>query len=152
LVDRLEERLAVRIQTSWGMTELSPVGTVTPPGAPERNASRSGRPMLGVDLLLTGVDGAPLPEQRGHEGRLRVRGASVIERYYGGDAPAVDAHGWFDTGDLAVIDDDGQVSITGRTKDLIKSGGEWINPCEIEAIVGALPEVALVAVIGRPDV
>ena len=63
--------------------------------------------------------------------------------------PAVDADGWFDTGDLAVIDGDGNVSITGRTKDLIKSGGEWINPGEIEAIVGALPEVALVAVVGR---
>jgi len=105
--------------------------------------------MLGVDLLLTDADGVPLPEQRGHEGRLRVRGASVVERYYGDEAPAVDAQGWFDTGDLAVIDADGHVSITGRTKDLIKSGGEWINPCEIEAIVGALPEVALVAVIGR---
>jgi len=149
LVDRLEERLGVRIQTSWGMTELSPLGTATPPAAPVRRASRSGRPMLGVDLLLTDADGVPLPEQRGHEGRLRVRGASVVERYYGDEAPAVDAQGWFDTGDLAVIDADGHVSITGRTKDLIKSGGEWINPCEIEAIVGALPEVALVAVIGR---
>jgi acyl-CoA synthetase (AMP-forming)/AMP-acid ligase II len=149
LVDRLEERLGVRIQTSWGMTELSPVGTVTPRTAPVRRASRSGRPMIGVDLLLTDVDGVPLPEQRGHEGRLRVRGASVVERYYGDEAPAVDAQGWFDTGDLAVIDADGHVSITGRTKDLIKSGGEWINPSEIEAIVGALPEVALVAVVGR---
>jgi fatty-acyl-CoA synthase len=73
----------------------------------------------------------------------------VIERYFGHDDPAVDANGWFDTGDLAVIDEEGNVSITGRTKDLIKSGGEWINPGEIEAIVGALPEVALVAVVGR---
>ena len=64
---------------------------------------------------------------------------------------AVDADGWFDTGDLAVIDAEGNVSITGRAKDLIKSGGEWINPGEIEAIVGALPEVALVAVVGRAD-
>ena len=86
---------------------------------------------------------------RGQEGRLRVRGASVIERYFGHETRAVDADGWFDTGDLAVIDDDGNVSITGRAKDLIKSGGEWINPGEIEAIVGALPEVALVAVVGR---
>jgi fatty-acyl-CoA synthase len=73
----------------------------------------------------------------------------VIERYFGESDAAVDAAGWFDTGDLAVIDDAGNVSITGRAKDLIKSGGEWINPGEIEAIIGALPEVALVAVVGR---
>jgi fatty-acyl-CoA synthase len=74
----------------------------------------------------------------------------VVQRYFGDDAPAVDADGWFDTGDLAVIDEEGNVSITGRAKDLIKSGGEWINPGEIEAIVGALPEVSQVAVVGRP--
>jgi fatty-acyl-CoA synthase len=73
----------------------------------------------------------------------------VIERYFGHDEPAVDSDGWFETGDLAILDEAGNVSITGRTKDLIKSGGEWINPGEIEAIVGALPEVALVAVVGR---
>jgi fatty-acyl-CoA synthase len=150
LMDRLEQRLGVRVQTSWGMTELSPLGTATPPTASVRRASRAGRPAIGVDLLLTDADGVPLPDQRGHEGRLRVRGASVIARYFGEDEPAVDADGWLDTGDLAVIDGDGHVSITGRAKDLIKSGGEWINPGEIEAIVGALPEVALVAVIGRP--
>jgi acyl-CoA synthetase (AMP-forming)/AMP-acid ligase II len=80
-----------------------------------------------------------------------VRGASVVERYFGNQDTAVDADGWFDTGDLAVIDGEGNVSITGRAKDLIKSGGEWINPGEIESIVGALPEVALVAVVARPD-
>jgi fatty-acyl-CoA synthase len=149
LMDRLEKRLGVSVQTSWGMTELSPLGTSTPATALVRKASQSGRPPLGVDLLLADADGVPLPEQRGHEGRLRVRGASVIERYFGDSDPAVDADGWFDTGDLAIIDVEGNVSITGRTKDLIKSGGEWINPGEIEAIVGALPEVALVAVIGR---
>jgi fatty-acyl-CoA synthase len=149
LMDRLEKRLGVSVQTSWGMTELSPLGTVTPATAPTRRALQSGRPLIGIDLVLTDIHGVPLPEQRGHEGRLRVRGASVIERYFGDDKPAVDADGWFDTGDLAVIDADGNVSITGRTKDLIKSGGEWINPGEIEAIIGALPEVALVAVIGR---
>jgi fatty-acyl-CoA synthase len=149
LVDRLETRLGVRIQTSWGMTELSPVGTVTPPTAPVRSAARSGRAAMGVDLLLTDAEGVPLAQQRGCEGRLRVRGASVIARYFGEARPATDADGWFDTGDLAIIDADGHIRITGRAKDLIKSGGEWINPGEIEAIVGALPEVALVAVIAR---
>lgn len=149
LMDRLEKRLGVSVQTSWGMTELSPLGTTTPANAPARKASQAGRPPMGVDLLLTDADGVPLPEQRGPEGRLRVRGASVIQRYFGDEEPAVDANGWFDTGDLASIDSSGNVSITGRTKDLIKSGGEWINPGEIEAIVGGLPEIALVAVVGR---
>jgi fatty-acyl-CoA synthase len=150
-MDRLEKRFEVSVQTSWGMTELSPLGTVTPALAPVRSACQCGRPPVGVDLQLTDADGVPLIEQRGREGRLRARGASVIERYFGADQPAVDADGWFDTGDLAIIDGDGNVSITGRAKDLIKSGGEWINPGEIEAIVGALPEVALVAVVGRAD-
>lgn len=149
LMDRLEAQLGVTVQTSWGMTELSPLGTVTPPGSADGSASRAGRPPMGVDLLLTDDAGVPLTEQRGHEGRLRVRGASVVERYFGHDESARDANGWFDTGDLAVIDADGSLNITGRAKDLIKSGGEWINPSEIEAIVGALPEVVLAAVVGR---
>ncbi|MDG2533893.1 AMP-binding protein [Sphingomonas sp. HITSZ_GF] len=149
LMDRLEARLGATVQTSWGMTELSPLGTTTPPGAPVRSAAKSGRPPLGVDLLLTDAEGVALPEQRGAEGRLHVRGASVVERYFGHDDLAVDADGWFDTGDLATIDAAGRISITGRAKDLIKSGGEWINPGEIEAIVGELPEIALAAVVGR---
>jgi acyl-CoA synthetase (AMP-forming)/AMP-acid ligase II len=149
LMDRIERRLGVTCQTSWGMTELSPLGTLMPPGEPLRAASLCGRPPVGVDLLLTNAEGSPLPEQRGKEGYLRVRGAAVVERYLGQEQTALDANGWFDTGDLAIIDARGFISITGRAKDLIKSGGEWINPGEIETIIGALPEVALVAVIGR---
>jgi fatty-acyl-CoA synthase len=151
LMDRLEARLGAIVQTSWGMTELSPLGTTTPASAQTRSAAKSGRPAIGIDLLVADAEGRPLAEQRGQEGRLRVRGASVVQRYFGEAQPAVDAAGWFDTGDLAVIDEEGNVSITGRAKDLIKSGGEWINPGEIEAIVGALPEVAQVAVVGRAD-
>jgi 3-(methylthio)propionyl---CoA ligase len=151
LMARIEERLGVSVQTSWGMTELSPSGTVAPPQDPHRSAELSGRPALGVDLLLTDAEGAPLPEQRGPEGHLRVRGAAVVERYFGHEEPATDANGWFPTGDLARIDAAGNLAITGRAKDLIKSGGEWINPAEIEALVGAVPEVALAAVIGRAD-
>ncbi len=149
LMDRLEQRLGAIVQTSWGMTELSPIGTVTPATAVHRRSSQAGRPLMGVELKIGAPDGKPLG--RGQEGRLHVRGASVIERYFGQDTSAVDAEGWFDTGDLATLDATGILSITGRAKDLIKSGGEWINPAEIEAIVGALPEVALVAVVGRAD-
>jgi len=150
LMDRIEQRLGVVVQTSWGMTELSPLGTVSPASAQPRSARVSGRPPVGVDLRLVDYAGMALPDQRSGEGQLQVRGASVIDRYLGHDTPAGDAGGWFDTGDLATIDDDGNLTITGRSKDLIKSGGEWINPGEIEAIVGALPAVGLVAVLGRP--
>ncbi|MCG2600509.1 MAG: AMP-binding protein [Achromobacter sp.] len=149
LMQRLEQRLGATVQTSWGMTELSPTGTVAIPNDPARTARQSGRPAIGVDLLLTDADGVALPEQRGVEGHLRVRGASTIQRYFGDAQQAVDREGWFDTGDLARINEDGNLVITGRAKDLIKSGGEWINPAEIEDIVGALPEVSLAAVIGR---
>jgi 3-(methylthio)propionyl---CoA ligase len=151
LMRRIEERLQVVIQTSWGMTELSPSGTVAPPNASSRSAFASGRPAVGVDLLITDAVGLPLVPQRNVEGHLRVRGAAVIERYFGEQQAATDADGWFPTGDLARIDADGNLLIVGRSKDLIKSGGEWINPVEIEALVGALPGVALAAVIGRAD-
>jgi acyl-CoA synthetase (AMP-forming)/AMP-acid ligase II len=149
LMERIETRLGATVQTSWGMTELSPVGTVSPPGAATRSASTSGRPSVGIDLLLKDAEGVPLPDQRDGEGHLFVRGGSVVQRYFGMDEDATDGAGWFDTGDLARIGPDGDLTITGRAKDLIKSGGEWINPAEIEAIVGEAPEVAQAAVIAR---
>ena len=150
LMERIEQGLGVTVQTSWGMTELSPSGTVAPLSAPSQ-AALSGRPAVGVDLLLTDADGVALPQQRDVEGHLRVRGAAVVERYFGHETSATDADGWFPTGDLARIDAAGNLMITGRAKDLIKSGGEWINPAEIEAVVASLPEVSLAAVIGRAD-
>ena len=80
-----------------------------------------------------------------------MRGASVIDRYFLAEADALDEEGYFDTGDLASIGEDGALTISGRAKDLIKSGGEWINPAEIEDIIGRQAAVAQVAVIGRPD-
>lgn len=150
LMARIEQRLGARVQTSWGMTELSPCGVLAPLFTPAE-AAVSGRPAVGVDLLLTDADGVALPRQRDVEGHLRVRGSAVVARYFGRDEPATDADGWFATGDLARIDEAGNLFITGRAKDLIKSGGEWINPSEIEALIGALPQVSLAAVIGRPD-
>jgi fatty-acyl-CoA synthase len=149
LMERVERCLGITVQTSWGMTEMSPTGTVAPPDDPARAAHLSGRPSIGVDLLLTDAEGVALPRQRGEEGHLRVRGASTIERYFGETRPAVDTDGWFDTGDLARIEPDGNLVVTGRSKDLIKSGGEWINPTEIEEIVGQVPGISLAAVIGR---
>jgi fatty-acyl-CoA synthase len=151
LLRRMEERLGVRVQTSWGMTELSPLGTISSPTAqPDSRPRSSGRLPMGLDLKLVDAEGATLPAQRGVVGRLRVKGPSVADRYFGDNQPtAVDNEGYLDTGDLASIDAAGNLTIAGRIKDLIKSGGEWINPKEIEDIVGGLPAVALVAVIPR---
>ena len=148
-MERVERRTGAIIQTSWGMTELTPLGAIAPASLPQRQAATAGRVAIGVDVLLTDGEGKPLAQQRETEGRLHVRGQSVVNRYYGMEQPAVNADGWFDTGDLARVGADGALYITGRAKDLIKSGGEWINPAEIEAIVGASPAVALAAVIPR---
>jgi fatty-acyl-CoA synthase len=152
LVRRIEERLGVTVQTSWGMTELSPLGTIVPPRAAAPGGPRTaGRPVIGLDLKLVDDDGVTLSPQRGVVGHLRVRGASVAERYFNEEKSALDADGYLDTGDLALVDDEGNLTLAGRAKDLIKSGGEWINPVEIEGIVGSLPNIALAAVIARPD-
>jgi fatty-acyl-CoA synthase len=150
LIRRIEERLQVRVQTTWGMTEMSPLGTVDSVQFPPSDERSSGRPPFGVDLKLTDADGATLPRQRGVMGHLKVKGPSVIDRYFGDSESALDAEGYFDTGDLATIDESGALSICGRSKDLIKSGGEWINPAEMEAIIGRDPRVGQVAVIGKP--
>ena len=151
LMERIEQRLGVTVQTSWGMTELSPLGTCAPPVDPDRSAQLSGRPAVGVDLRVTDAEGRALPEQRDVEGHLHVRGGAVIDRYFGETESATNADGWFPTGDLARIDRAGNLIITGRAKDLIKSGGEWINPAEIEAVINEHPSVSLAAVIGRTD-
>lgn len=151
LIRKMEHRLGARVQTSWGMTELSPIGTIAPPRGSIETGGSSGRPPIGVDLKLTDADGRTLPAQTDTLGHLKVKGASVIDRYFNADADALDDEGYFDTGDLAMIDTDGNLTICGRAKDLIKSGGEWINPNEIEAIVGRHPDVRHVAVIGRHD-
>jgi fatty-acyl-CoA synthase len=151
LMERIEQRIGAIVQTSWGMTELTPLGAIAPANLSERRAASAGRIAVGLDLLLKDADGAALPDQRNAEGRLHVKGQSVVNRYYGHAKASVDDEGWFDTGDLARIGGDGALYITGRSKDLIKSGGEWINPAEIEAIVGASPAVAQAAVIARAD-
>jgi fatty-acyl-CoA synthase len=151
LIRRMEDRLGAEVQTSWGMTELSPMGTLAPPHAGRADTGHSGRPAMGLDLKLTDADGATLPQQRNVVGHLRVKGPAVVDRYFKAERDSLDDEGYFATGDLAMIDDAGNLTICGRSKDLIKSGGEWINPAEIEAIVGRDPSVAAAAVIGKPD-
>jgi fatty-acyl-CoA synthase len=151
LMRRMEERMGVEVQTSWGMTEVSPMGTVSPPGAVREDPGHCGRVSMGIDFKLTDAEGVTLPQQRGAVGHLKVKGPAVVDRYFTAESDALDEEGYFDSGDLAMIDEAGNLKICGRSKDLIKSGGEWINPNEIEAIVGRDPSVCSVAVIGRPD-
>jgi fatty-acyl-CoA synthase len=151
LIRRMEDRFDAEVQTSWGMTELSPLGAIAPIGSPAAAKQTAGRLPMGLDAKLTDAEGATLPSQRGVVGHLKVRGHSAVDRYYRAEADALDDEGYFDTGDLASLDGEGNLSLCGRSKDLIKSGGEWINPAEIEEIVGRLPAIGQVAVIGRSD-
>jgi fatty-acyl-CoA synthase len=151
LIQRMEQRLGAKVQTSWGMTELSPLGTVAPVYATDSETRSAGRPVMGLDLKLTNAEGVTLPRQRGVVGHLKAKGASVLDRYFKAETDALDDEGYFDTGDLASIDEAGNLTICGRSKDLIKSGGEWINPAEIEDIIGRHPAVGQVAVVGRSD-
>ena len=102
-------------------------------------------------LLLTDAEGVALPCQRDTEGYLRVRGASAVQRYFGETQPAVDAQGWFDTGDLARKDEAGYIRISGRSKDVIIRGGENIPVFEIESLLYRHPAVAQVAIVAYPD-
>ena len=159
IIEEFEDVLGVEVVHGWGMTELSPVGTMNMPrrtpawqSPEERNSLkvRQGRPPLGVDLRLVGDDGQPVPHDGETSGHLCVKGWAAVARYYGEDDTALDAHGYFDTGDIATIDLEGFMAITDRAKDLVKSGGEWISSQEIERHALSHPAVAMAAVIGVP--
>ncbi|HEX4780540.1 MAG TPA: 3-(methylthio)propionyl-CoA ligase [Usitatibacter sp.] len=149
------ERHGVEVLHAWGMTELSPLGTVNQPKAKHaaldeatRDALREkqGRPPYGVDLRIVGDRGAPLPHDGATFGDLQARGYWVVDRYFRGGNALDD--GWFPTGDVSTIDPDGYMKITDRSKDVIKSGGEWISSIDIEGLAMAHPAVAQAAVIG----
>lgn len=159
LLQALEDDHGVEVVHAWGMTETSPVATAASPTvataalpAEQRRAQslKQGRPMFDVDLCLKGEDGEIVPHDGATPGHLMVRGSTVAGAYFQHDADILDAEGWFDTGDVATIDEHGFVRITDRSKDLIKSGGEWISSIEIENMVMSHPAVANAAVVGQP--
>ncbi|WP_066816345.1 long-chain-fatty-acid--CoA ligase [Sphingomonas mali] len=150
----------VEVQHNWGMTETSPLGTAGMPTARTaaldadgrlRNKLTQGRVPLGVDMAIFDAAGTELPRDGEQVGFLGVRGHSVIERYYQSDETALDAHGYFDTGDIGTIDPDGYLRLTDRAKDAIKSGGEWISSSEIENAALNHPMVAIAAALAMPD-
>ncbi len=157
MIAAFEDRYGVEVIHSWGMTEMSPVG-VLGTGTFERDAlplperravqAKQGRPPFGVEMKIVGADGPELPRDGVAFGQLLVRGPWIVQRYFRAEADAVDADGWFDTGDVATIDAMGYMHIVDRSKDVIKSGGEWISSIEVENIAVGCPGVAEAAVIG----
>jgi len=142
---------------AWGMTETSPLGTYNaakpgietlPEDEQRRIEATQGRAIFGIELDIFDDDGEPLPWDGQRFGALKVRGPWVASGYYRSNEPPIAPGGWFDTGDVATIDADGFMQITDRTKDVIKSGGEWISSIVLENLAVAHAAVAEAAVIG----
>ena len=157
LIDAFRDEYGVAVEHGWGMTELSPVGTYNAPksaqagltgAAATRHMLKQGRILPGIDMKIVDGDGNELPWDGKAFGDLQVRGPWIASAYYG-DEPgsALDAQGWFATGDVATIDPGGFMEITDRSKDVIKSGGEWISSIQLENIAVSHPDVAEAAVI-----
>ena len=156
------ERQGIDVCHAWGMTEMSPVGTHGQLSKPMqekpfeermRLKSRQGRRVFGVEMKIVGEDGQRLPQDGKAVGELYVRGNAIIAGYYNNPEAtkaAMDAEGWFATGDVASIDPLGFLHIQDRSKDLIKSGGEWISSIDLENVAMAHPGVANCAVISIP--
>ncbi|MDO9074283.1 MAG: 3-(methylthio)propionyl-CoA ligase [Rubrivivax sp.] len=161
MIRKFLEDYGVRVIHAWGMTEMSPIGTAAAFKAqhvnqtPEQRLAvmaTQGRAIYGVDMKIVGADGKELPWDGEASGDLLVRGPWILSRYFkdeGGDpmVPDADGHGWFPTGDVAKISPEGYMIITDRSKDVIKSGGEWIGSIDLENIAMAHPAVAMAACI-----
>ena len=157
MYDRFVDQFGVQVLHAWGMTEMSPLGTVgvlkNQSGDPQTQRTqllKQGRPVFGVDMKLVDDAGQPQAWDGKATGNLLVRGPWILSDYYesGEGSPLVD--GWFPTGDVATIDPQGFMQITDRSKDVIKSGGEWISSIDIENIAMAFPGVMMAACIGLP--
>ncbi|MEZ0306405.1 MAG: AMP-binding protein, partial [Ramlibacter sp.] len=157
MINAFREDYGVEVLHAWGMTEMSPLGTLCtlknkhlamPPDEQMKIRLKQGRAIYAVDMKILGDDGQELAWDGETPGNLLVRGPWVVREYFKGEGgdPLVD--GWFPTGDVATIDADGYMQITDRSKDVIKSGGEWISSIDIENIAVAHPAVAMAACIG----
>jgi fatty-acyl-CoA synthase len=152
------ERHGTDVIHAWGMTEMSPIGSInTPRGGLEHLDTaelwqlklKQGRPQYGVEMKIVDDNGCELARDGQTFGRLKVRGVAVAAAYMKGEGSAsFDAEGWFDTGDIATIDENGYMQITDRAKDVIKSGGEWISSIDLENAAMSCPGVAEAAAIG----
>jgi fatty-acyl-CoA synthase len=159
IIERLERDYGVELCQAWGMTEaLTATKPTMRPGSAnlpfEQRMDRrmkSGRRMYGVGMKVVDDDGRPLPADGRSVGHLRIKGPWIASGYFKGEGGnALDAEGWLKTGDVAVLDAEGHVTLTDRSKDVIKSGGEWISSIEIENLAVAHPDVLAAAVIAVP--
>jgi len=158
LMKDFEERHRVDIYQAWGMTETSPVATFSRPRQGEHDdaywdaRAKQGRPLPWIELRLIGDDGAEVAWDGVSTGEIEVRGPWIAARYFNDESSdqRFDS-GWLRTGDIASVDAEGFVQITDRTKDVIKSGGEWISSVELENEVMSHPDVVEAAVIAKPD-
>ena len=159
MIEAFRQDYGVDVLHAWGMTEMSPLGTLCtlknkhldlPAEAQMKLRLKQGRCIFGVDMKIVNDAGEELPNDGKTYGDLLVKGPWIIREYYkqAGPAPLVD--GWFPTGDVATIDEDGFMQITDRSKDVIKSGGEWISSIDIENIAMGHPDVLMAACIGMP--
>lgn len=157
MIKIFDEKYDVKVLQAWGMTETNPLGTLnrTVPEVMALDheaqldyATKQGRPLFGVDIRIANDAGQSLPHDGKTPGRLMVRGPWVIQSYYGLEESVLDADGWFDTSDIATIDELGFMQITDRAKDVIKSGGEWISSVDLENTAMGHESVAMAAVIG----
>jgi fatty-acyl-CoA synthase len=154
-----QERFGIRLLQLWGLTETSPVAVASypPRGVDVESAegldwrARTGRPLPGVELRIVGDDDAVLPWDGEAVGEIESRGSWITGAYYGDPAPEKFHDGWLRTGDIGSITPNGYVRISDRSKDVIKSGGEWISSVELEGHLMAHPCVAEAAVVGVPD-
>ncbi len=157
MVQKFQDVYGVQVCHAWGMTEMSPLGTLgslKPEYAELAGEARldvlqkQGHAPFGVEMKIVNDAGERLPWDGKTFGRLMVRGPAVTKSYFKETQPILDDEGYFDTGDVATIDRHGYMSITDRSKDVIKSGGEWISSIEIENLAVGHPKVAEAAVIG----
>jgi fatty-acyl-CoA synthase len=157
MTQKFQDVYDVEVLHAWGMTEMSPLGTlgsIKPDYAALTGDARldvqmkQGHPPFGVDMKIEDDNGRELPRDGKTFGRLKVRGPSVARGYFKDDGKILDAQGFFDTGDVATLDRHGYMQITDRSKDVIKSGGEWISSIELENLAVGHPKVAEAAVIG----
>ncbi|WP_083096741.1 long-chain-fatty-acid--CoA ligase [Pseudophaeobacter leonis] len=156
MIPAFRDKYGVELIHAWGMTETSPLGTINnllqkheDLSDTEKGSLREGqgRPPYGVELRLVDEAGHVLPNDGVVQGELQIRGQWIIDTYFGHDSSALTMDGWFDTGDVATIDADGYMIIRDRSKDIIKSGGEWISTVELEDIAMSHPKVAQAAAI-----
>jgi fatty-acyl-CoA synthase len=157
LIEAFRDEYGVTVEHGWGMTELSPVGTFNAPKRAQlglspaeatRHMLKQGRILPGIDMKIVDGNGNELPWDGVAFGDLMVRGPWIASAYYGEEPGSVlDKDGWFATGDVATIDPDGFMEITDRSKDVIKSGGEWISSITLENIALSHPDVAEAAVV-----